>query len=436
VIHRTRPDILVSMRHLALCCVLTFVVAAACFAETNWPQFRGPTGQGVSDATALPLKWSEKEHVAWKTAIHGKAWSSPVVWGDQIWLTTATEDGKELSVLCVDRNSGKVLQDKKLFDVPTPQYAHPFNSYASPTPAIEEGRVYVSFGSPGIACLDTKTAEVVWERRDLVCNHWRGAGSSPVIFRDLLILPFDGADYQYVVGMDKATGKTVWKTDRSIDFQDIDPNTGKPQADGDWRKAFSTPRVVTLGSTQPVLLSMGSKALYAYEPNTGVELWRVEYRAAHSGSATPVVGEGLVLFQTGHGKPELWAIKPSGKGVIPESDVVWKVKRNVPTRSSTVLHDGLIYMVDDGGIAGCVEAKTGNEVWKKRIGGNYSAAPLYADGRVYFCSEEGKTTVVAAGREMKVLAENQLDAGFMASPAVDRNALILRTKTHLCRITP
>jgi outer membrane protein assembly factor BamB len=339
-----------------------------------------------------------------------------------------------LSVLCVDKTSGKVLRDRKLFDVPAPQYAHPFNSYASPTPAVEDGRVYVSFGSPGIACLDTTTAKVIWERRDFVCNHWRGAGSSPVIFRDLLILPFDGADYQYIVGMDKATGKTVWKTDRSIDFQDIDPNTGKPQADGDWRKAFSTPRVVTLGSSQPVLLSMGSKALYAYEPNTGVELWRVEYRAAHSGSATPVVGEGLIFFQTGHGKPELWAVKPTGKEVLPESDVVWKVKRNVPTRSSTLLRDGLIYMIDDGGIASCLEAKSGNEVWKKRIGGNYSAAPLYADGRVYFCSEEGKTTVVAAGREMNVLAENQLDAGSMASPAVEGNALILRTKTHLYRI--
>jgi outer membrane protein assembly factor BamB len=408
--------------------------AAASLAETNWPQFRGPTGQGVSDATGLPVKWGETENVAWKTAVHGKAWSSPVVWGEQVWLTTATENGQELSVVCVDKSSGKILRDLKLFDVPTPQYAHPFNSYASPTPAIEQGRVYVSFGSPGIACLDTQTAEVVWQRRDFVCNHWRGAGSSPVIHNDLLILPFDGADYQYIVAMDKKTGKTVWKVDRSIDFQDIDPNTGKPQADGDWRKAFSTPRVVKFEGLPPMLLSLGSKALYAYEPNTGTELWRVEARAAHSGSATPVVGKDLVYFNTGHGKPELWAVKPTGRGVVPDSDVVWKVKRNVPTRSSVLLVEDLIYMVDDAGVASCVEAKSGSEVWKKRIGGNYSAAPLYADGHVYFFSEEGKTTAIAPGRELKVVGESQLEGGFMASPAVSGHALILRTKTHLYRI--
>ena len=413
---------------------LGVVLTTPCLSEANWPQFRGPTGQGVSDAKGLPVQWDEKQNVAWKTAVHGKAWSSPVVWGQQVWLTTATKDGRQLSALCFDKNSGKVLHDLKLFDVPTPQFAHEFNSYASPTPAIEEGRVYVVFGSPGIACLDTKTARVLWERRDFVCNHWRGAGSSPVIHKDLIILPFDGADYQYIVGINKNTGATVWKTDRSIDFQDLDPNTGKPQADGDWRKAFSTPRVVSFGGGKPILLSLGSKALYAYDPDTGIEQWRVECRGAHSGSATPVVGHDLVYFNTGHGKSELWAVKPGGKGLVPDSDVVWKVKRNVPTRASVLLHDGLIYMVDDGGIASCVDAKTGEDVWRKRIGGNYSASPLFADGRIYFFSEDGKATAVAPGREMKVLGESRLDAGFMASPAVDGSALILRTKTHLYRI--
>jgi outer membrane protein assembly factor BamB len=226
----------------------------------------------------------------------------------------------------------------------------------------------------------------------------------------------------------------VWKVDRSIDFQDIDPKTGKPQADGDWRKAFSTPRVVSFADGKPILLSLGSKALYAYEPETGKELWRVEDRAAHSGSATPVVGKDLIYFQTGHGKPELWAVKPGGHGVLDDSFVAWKVKKNVPTRASTVLVDDLLYMVDDGGIASCVDARTGADVWRKRIGGNYSAAPLYADGRIYFVSEEGKATAIAPGRELKVLGESTLDAGFMASPAVSGHALILRTRTNLYRI--
>src|SRR5689334_15067725 len=198
--------------------LLTALAAGSSFGGENWPQFRGPTGQGESDSTGLPLTWSETDNVVWKAEIHGKSHSSPVVWGDQVWLTTATEDGRELFVLCVDKNSGKVLRDLKLFDVAVPQYAHPFNSYSSPTPAIEEGHVYVTFGSPGTACLDTNTGKTLWERRDFVCNHWRGAGSSPVIWNDLLFLPFDGSDYQYLVALNKNSGETVWKVDRSIDF--------------------------------------------------------------------------------------------------------------------------------------------------------------------------------------------------------------------------
>jgi outer membrane protein assembly factor BamB len=413
---------------------LLFVSASASFAETNWPQFRGPTGQGISDATGLPSTWSESDNVVWKTAIHGKSHSSPIVWGDQVWVTTATEDGRVLSVLCVDKNDGRVLRDLKLFDVAVPQYAHPFNSYASPTPAIEEGRVYVTFGSPGTACLDTKTGKVLWERRDFVCNHWRGAGSSPVIWNDLLFLPFDGSDYQFIVALNRNTGATVWKVDRSIDFQDIDAKTGKPQADGDWRKAFSTPRVVIFGDGKPVLLSLGSKALYAYEPGTGKELWRVENRETHSGSATPVVGKDLIYINMGHGHPELWAVRPGGSGVVGDSQIAWKVRGNVPTRASVLLHDELIYMVDDGGIASCLDAETGKKVWSKRIGGEYSASPLYADGRIYFLSQDGKTTALAPGREAKVIGEAKLDEGFMGSPAVSGKALILRTKSHLYRV--
>jgi outer membrane protein assembly factor BamB len=223
---------------------LTALLLSRAVADDNWPQFRGPTGQGLSTSTGVPVKWSEAENIKWKTAIPGKAWSSPVVFGDRVWLTTATEDGRDLSVISIDRASGKVLLDQKLFHIETPQYADRFNSYGSPTAAAEDGRVYITFGSPGTACLDAKTGRVIWERRDLPCNHWRGAGSSPTIWRDLLILHFDGADFQYVVALDKKDGKTVWKTDRSIDFQDLDAN-GKPIRDGDFRKAFSSPLVIT-----------------------------------------------------------------------------------------------------------------------------------------------------------------------------------------------
>ena len=417
----------------AWCGVLVLAASGvAARAAGEWPQFRGPTGQGIGQAKNLPASWNEKEHVAWKTPVHGKAWSSPVVWGDQVWLTSATEDGKQLFVLCVDRGSGKVLRDVKLYDIANPQYCIPFNSYASPTPVIEEGRLYVTWGAPATACLDTRTGEKLWERRDLKCNHFRSAGSSPILYGDLLLMNFDGSDYQYVIALDKKTGSTVWKTDRSIDFQDLDAS-GKPKAEGDERKAFSTPRIATFNG-QTILISQGSKALYAYDPATGKELWRVENRAAHSGSGTPVVGPDLVYFNTGHGRQEVWAVRPGGSGVVTNTHVAWKAK-NAPTRSSVLLVDDLLYFVNNVGLVTCLDAHTGEEIWTGRIKGKeYSASPVYADGKIYFFAEDGRATAIAPGRQFKILGESQLDDGFMASPAVADNALFLRTKTHLYRI--
>ena len=254
----------------------------------NWPQFRGPDGNGHSDAHGLPLHWSETRNVVWKTPIHDRGWSSPVIYGKQIWLTSASKDSRELFVLCIDRDTGKIIRDWKLFDVAQPQFVHPFNTAASPTPVIEEGRVYITFGSPGTACIDTKKFQVLWERRDIECNHFRGAGSSPILFQNLLLMHFDGSDHQFVMALDKQTGKTVWKTNRSIDFQDLNEN-GKPAADGDLRKAFATPHVERINGRWE-MISLGAKAAYSYDPFTGRELWRVEERGQHSASTRPVVG--------------------------------------------------------------------------------------------------------------------------------------------------
>jgi outer membrane protein assembly factor BamB len=400
----------------------------------DWPQFRGPDGLGVLPAGSgsLPLTWAEGRNVTWKTAIHGRAWSSPVVMGDQIWVTTATQDGRDLFAVAVDRRTGKILYDLKLFHVASPQYAHPFNSYASPTPVVEPGRVYVTFGSPGTAALDTRTGRVVWQRRDLECNHFRGAGSSPILFENLLIMHFDGSDHQFVVALDKNTGKTVWRTKRSIAFNDLGPD-GRPEADGDFRKAFSTPHVVSVRGS-PVLVSIGSKATYGYDPRTGTELWRIEERSSHSGSTRPVTGHGLVFYPTGFATGQLLAIRPDGRGDATGTHVVWKVQRGVPNKPSLLLIGDLIFMVNDTGIVTCLEALTGREVWKARVDGTYSASPIAASGRIYLFSEDGKTTVIDAGRAFKVVAENVLDDGFMASAAVDGTALVLRTRTHLYRI--
>ena len=423
---------------------LAFGLISTSFASAGdpWPQFRGPRGDGSSDARGLALTWSETNHVRWKTPVHGRSWSSPVTWGNQIWLTSATEDGLQLFAVCIERDTGKVLRDLRLFEVEKQTDIRKYNTYASPTPVIEEGRIYISFGAPATACLDTTTGEVLWSRRDLECNHFRGPGSSPVVYGDMLIMNFDGSDHQFIIALDKKSGKTLWRKERSIDYKDLDAS-GKPQADGDFRKSFSTPHVASIDG-KPVLISQGAKAAYGYEPLTGRELWRVEERTSHSAAGRPLVGNGLVFLTTGFSKGELLAIKPGNNGeVIDAKDaaasrqlqIVWKSKRNVPRKPSLILSGDLLFGVeDDGGMASCYEAKTGTEIWRERLGGNYSSSPILADGRIYCFNEEGKGVVIEAGRTFKKLAENTLADGCKASPAVSGKALFVRTFTHLYRI--
>jgi outer membrane protein assembly factor BamB len=401
-------------------------------AADHWTSFRGPSNQGHAGDATLPLEWGEEKNVAWKVPVDGKAWSSPVVWGNRIWLTNAPPAGSRLSVLCFDKDSGKQLVRAMLRHVPLPQYCHPFNSYASPSPVIEEGKVYVSFGSPFTGCIDSKSGEVIWQRTDFVCNHFRGAGSSPFIYKDLLILHLDGSDKQYVAALNKHTGETVWQTDRSVDFQDLDPATGQPKLEGDLRKAYSTP-VITRVDGKDVLVSLGSMALYGYDPETGEELWRVASVGSHSGAVRPVVGHGLVFTSMGSGG-ELWAVQPDGRGDVTDTKVAWVYKRAVPRRPSPLMKDDLLFMVTDDGIAACIEAKTGTEVWRNRLGNNFSASPILNGDRIYFFDESGKATVISASSKFEVLATNLLESGFMASPAVSGNALYLRTRTHLYRI--
>jgi outer membrane protein assembly factor BamB len=412
--------------------ILVAILAASLPVDAQWPQFRGPGGDGISPSQGLPTTWGEGSNVRWKTKVHGRAWSSPVILENRVWMTTATEDGRELFAVAVDAVSGRILHDIKLFQIARPQEIHPFNSYGSPTPVVEPGRVYVTFGSPGTAAIDTRTGKVIWDRRDIECYHYRGAGSSPILFGDLLIMHFDGSDHQFVIALDKRTGRTVWRTERSVDYRDLGSD-GKPKDEGDFRKAFATPHVVTVEGT-PVLVSLGSKAAYGYDPLTGKERWRIEEPGSFSSAVRPVTGHGLVFYQTGWINGQLFAVRPDGRGDVTSTHVVWKSARGVPNKPSVLLIGDLIFMANDSGIVTCLEAKTGEAVWKDRLDGSYSASPIAAGNRVYFFSEEGKTTVIEAGRAFKVLAQNFLDGTFMASPAVAGNALFLRTATHLYRI--
>jgi outer membrane protein assembly factor BamB len=401
----------------------TCFLSASLASADNWPEFRGPGGDGHGVAKNLPVQFGENENVTWKTPIPGKAWSSPVVWDDQIWLTTATEDGTSLSAVRVDLASGKVTHNKRVFFINKPQYINPFNSYGSPTPVIEEGRVYVHFGAHGTAAIETSSGKVLWTRQDLPCDHFRGPGSSPILFENLLIVNFDGFDLQYVVALDKHTGDTVWKTDRDIDY-----GTG----DGDFKKAYGTPRVIDVNG-QLQLINPSAGATISYDPRSGKEIWRV-MSGGMNASARPLWANGMIYATTAAGGWQLFAVSPIGTGDITKSHKALKYGKAVPTRSSPILVDDLIYMVNDAGIFSCVEAKTLKPVWTQRVGGNYTSSPVYADGKLFFFSQEGDCPVLAPGREFNLLATGKLDGGCMASPAVADNALLVRTRTHLYRI--
>jgi len=385
----------------------------------NWPDFRGPTKDGHSDATELPLTWSETENITWKVPIHDRGWSTPIVWGDQIWMTTALENGKEMYTICVSKKTGEILHDVKIFENDNPPRIAALNSYASPSPLIEAGRLYVHFGTFGTACLDTKSGKVLWQRRDLNCDHEEGPGSSPVLFGDLIILTLDGGDVQYIAALDKKTGKTIWKTNRST----------KWPPENDYRLAFGTPLIVDFNG-KPQLVTTGSKAAISYDPNTGEEIWQVPY-SGWSNSSRPVALNGMAFINTGFESPQLWAVQLDGRGDVSDSHIVWKCEKDVPTLPSPIIVDGLIYMVSDNGALSCLESGSGNLVWRERIGGKYMSSPIYANGRLYFSDHNGKTTVIKPGRIYEELAVNTLDDGFMSSPAVVGNSLIMRTKTHL-----
>lgn len=390
-------------------------------AQTNWPGFLGPTHNNHAPATAeLPLTWSETENVAWKTPLHDSGWSSPVVWGDQIWLTTATDDGTKSYALCLDRRTGKVVHDLLLFETAEPEKTRQYNSYASPTCAIEAGRVYVHFGSYGTACLDTADGKVLWTRRDLACQHYRGPGSSPLLADGRLYIHYDGFDQQYIVALDKQTGATVWKLDRAVDYG---------TDNGDVKKAYATPLLFEQGGRR-MLVSPTSKACLVLDPETGRELWRVRY-GGFSVAARPQVAEGLLLINTGFSRGEFVAVRPDGTGDVTESHLVWHQKKNLPSQPSSIVVNGLLFSVNDEGVATCLDVRTGEYVWEKRIGGNFSASLLLAGNRLYASDYKGKTTVFEAGREYKLLAENELETGCRASPAVTGNALLLRTEKAL-----
>jgi len=393
----------------------------------NWPDWRGPTGQGYSEATGLPLHWSETKNIVWKTPIHDHGYSTPVVWDDQIWLTTATKKGTTLYAVCIDLNSGQIVHDIAVFHPEKPQRIHRNNSYATPSAVVEKGFVYVHYGTHGTACLDTGTGEVLWRRSDLNCDHLQGPVSSPVLYEDLLIVPHEGTDVQFTVALDKKTGETVWRYDRPRElYEGVEPLY--------LLKSYHTPLIVEVNGA-PQLINTGAMLVTGHEPRTGKELWRVLYRDDNPVSRV-VSGHGLLFINSGGspGDAHLLAVRQGGVGDVTDSHVVWKMTKDAPSQSSPVLVGDLLYTLTDQGKLICKQALTGETVWSERLKGQYGASLLYADGRIYISNKQGKTTVVEPGRTFRVLAVNELDGFLGASPAVAGTSLLLRSKTHLYRV--
>jgi outer membrane protein assembly factor BamB len=377
---------------------------------SDWPQFRGPDGQGHSSEHGLPLKWSESENVSWKVAIPGLGWSSPVIRDDQIWLTTATDDGRSLRALCLDRQTGRLVHNVELFHRSQPDSIHLKNSHATPTPIIDENRVYAHFGPNGTACLSTD-GEVIWKTK-VAYDPVHGPGGSPIVFEDLLIMSCDGGQTQYVVALDKMTGKVRWKRDRK---------GGK--------HSYSTPQLIEVGGSVQ-LVSTGGDKVVAYDPRNGHEIWQSSYDG-YSLVPRPVFGHGLVFICSGYNNPVLYAIRPDGHGDVTGTHVAWQLTQAVPHNPSPLLVGNELYIVSDGGIATCLDAESGKSHWRQRLNGAFSASPLFADGRIYWLNETGETTVIAPGTKYDELAKNQVTGRTLASLAVSYGAIYLRTDSHL-----
>ncbi len=424
--------------------LFAFVAGLAQAAE--WPQWRGPGGQGHASTRGLPLEWGETRNVTWKTAVPGRGWSSPVVEGDQIWMTSAIESEiseaeKErrlrgntnsqplnvsgpvsLRAACVERSSGKLIHDFEVVRAAEPEPIHTLNSYASPSPVIEDGRLYCHYGANGTACVDTRTAKVVWTNTETEIRHENGAGSTPVLWGDHLIFHCDGSDKQYIIALDKRTGKTAWRTKRSGKLHD------NPQL----KKSYGTPLVLEYAGRQE-LISPASNWLFSYDPATGKELWKLSYEVlGFSVVPRPVTAHGMIYVCTSFMRSEMLAVRYDG---TEPAKIAWRYGRQVPKMSSPIAVGGEIYFVSDRtGILTCLDAKTGENLFSERLGGNYSSSPLAVDGRIYFSSREGVTTVIEPGRRFKRLARNELDGILMASPVAIDGALYLRTDAALYRI--
>lgn len=397
----------------------------------KWTHFRGSSLNGIANTVEAPIIFNDTFNVKWKTEIPGKGLSSPVIYEDQVWITTSSEDGKELFAICLDFESGDIRYNIRLFTPDSVMPKNPLNSYAIPTPCIEKGFVYAHFGSLGTACINTFNGEVVWKRSDFKCDHMQGPGSSPVLYKDLVIMHFDGNDVRFIVALNKSNGELVWLKERPLGiYEHINEAS---------RKAYITPIIINVNG-KDMLISNGSAICSAYEPQTGEEIWRV-IRGTGGTISMPFYENGIVYYYTGlltkeSGTKfsEILAINPDGTGDITNSGILWKKEVETLQLLTPVIKNGLIYTVDTRNVLTCIDAKSSETIWSVKLKDKYNSSPVYASGNIYFSSVGGEVLVVREGRKPDIIAHNQMDGDIWATPAILRRSIILRTNESIYRI--
>jgi len=411
-----------------VCCIYAFVSTSAQESE-NWTRFRGPNGQGISRATNLPLHWSAEENIVWKTDIPGEGWSSPIVWNNHIFITTATDDGKNCHVIAVDRTTGKVLWDKIVFTQKQNQMRHPFNSFATPTPVTDGKTVFAVFSGGAFVALDFD-GNIRWVNTDLDFYSQHGMGTSPILYNDLLLLAvnpsnseepkklgwLDPWDKSYLLALDKNTGKERWRGMRGMS-----------------RIAHATPAVLRVNGKDQIISPAGD-VIQGFDPADGKLIWTI----ASEGEPcvpSPVFGNGLV-FSSPAGSAPIRAVRPDGQDNCTSSHIVWEQKRNSPMMSSFLYVKQYLYTCNENGFFSCIDAVTGDFLWELRLrSGPLNPSPVYADGKVYVLSEQGTVTVLKLSEDpekpAEILATNKLDEHCRASIAVTGKQLIIRTDNRL-----
>ena len=386
----------------------------------NWPQFRGPTGQGHSKAMELPMKWNRTEGVVWQKNLEGTAWSSPICIEDQIFLTNAlVKDGLlQLNVASISFQNGVTLWHKTLFEYDHQPRIHKKNSYASPTPFYDDGHIFVHFGNLGTACLDL-SGHLVWKKK-LEYTPVHGSGASPVIVKDILLISADGSNYACLYGLFKKTGLVKWKAIR----------------DSQSKKKFSfcTPLVINDGK-EVQIISPASDYVFAYDLN-GNQLWKFNYPNGYSVVPRPVYNSGLIYVSSGYDHPTLYAIKAGGSGDITKSHLAWETRKGAPRNSSVIVTNGLVFMAADHGVVSCLDAVTGKVHWIERVAGSCSSSILHAMGNLFLTDETGKTFIFEAQKNYRLLASNDLNEKMLASPVPYKKSLVMRTEKNLWRIKP